>query len=138
MTSFKSKLNKNTPLVIVGKVIFGALAITAFVFAFGYGIQWLWNWLMPDLFELPTISYWQAIGLFILSRILFSSGNFCERRKRERCTPKQTERSDWVAKLRHYSDSEECEDWKHYDEFWKHEGKDAYKNFVERSQHKEN
>lgn len=30
----------------------------------------LWNWLMPSLFGLHTISYWQALGLLILSRIL--------------------------------------------------------------------
>ncbi len=32
----------------------------------------LWNWLMPDIFGLTEISYWQALGLLILSKILFS------------------------------------------------------------------
>lgn len=36
-------------------------------------IMLLWNWLMPPLFGLVTISFWQAIGLFILARILFGS-----------------------------------------------------------------
>ena len=31
----------------------------------------LWNWLMPTLFGLPPISVWQALGLLVLSRILF-------------------------------------------------------------------
>jgi hypothetical protein len=31
----------------------------------------LWNWLMPALFGWPSIGYWQAWGLVILSRILF-------------------------------------------------------------------
>src|SRR5713101_7707215 len=30
----------------------------------------LWNWLMPGLFGLHTITYWQALGLLVLSRIL--------------------------------------------------------------------
>ena len=30
----------------------------------------LWNWLMPSLFGLHTITYWQALGLLVLSRIL--------------------------------------------------------------------
>lgn len=34
-------------------------------------LQFLWNWLMPDLFNLPTISFFQAFGLLILSNILF-------------------------------------------------------------------
>lgn len=33
--------------------------------------MWLWNWLMPDLFNLPTITFWQALGLNALSTILF-------------------------------------------------------------------
>jgi len=30
----------------------------------------LWNWLMPTLFGLRTITYWQALGLLVLSKIL--------------------------------------------------------------------
>lgn len=31
----------------------------------------LWNALMPDLFHLPVITFWQAVGLLILSKIFF-------------------------------------------------------------------
>jgi hypothetical protein len=31
----------------------------------------LWNWLMPNIFGLPEITFWQAIGLNLLSTILF-------------------------------------------------------------------
>jgi hypothetical protein len=37
---------------------------------FGFAIKYLWNWLMPGIFGLPTITYWQAVGLFVLSKIL--------------------------------------------------------------------
>lgn len=37
-------------------------------------LQYLWNMLMPAIFGLITISYWQAFGLFVLSRILFGRG----------------------------------------------------------------
>lgn len=33
--------------------------------------MWLWNWLMPDLFGLQTIGYWQALGLMVLSSCFF-------------------------------------------------------------------
>lgn len=36
--------------------------------------MWLWNWLMPAIFNLPVISIWQAAGLIILSHILFRGG----------------------------------------------------------------
>lgn len=36
-------------------------------------IMLLWNWLMPAIFGLATISFWKACGLYILSAILFRS-----------------------------------------------------------------
>ena len=38
---------------------------------FGWLVTALWNWLMPALFGLGTITFWQALGLFLLGRILF-------------------------------------------------------------------
>jgi hypothetical protein len=32
--------------------------------------QYLWNWIVPDLFAGPVISFWQAVGLLVLSKIL--------------------------------------------------------------------
>jgi len=46
----------------------GFLAIAA---AFGTVVMLLWNWLMPSLFGLITVNFWQALGLLILCRILF-------------------------------------------------------------------
>lgn len=36
----------------------------------------LWNWLMPELFGLPVITFWQAVGLNLLCFILFRSVDF--------------------------------------------------------------
>ena len=44
------------------------LCVAAFVFV----TMWLWNWLVPDLFHGPVITFWQAFGLLILSKIIFS------------------------------------------------------------------
>ena len=49
-----------------------ALFVIAF-FLFGYITMYLWNWLMPYLFHLPTITFEMAVGLVILSKILFGS-----------------------------------------------------------------
>jgi hypothetical protein len=32
----------------------------------------LWNWLVPEIFNGPAITFWQAVGLLVLSKILFS------------------------------------------------------------------
>jgi hypothetical protein len=47
-----------------------ALAAVLFILFFGYLVMLLWNALLPSLFSLHTISYWQGIGLLLLTRIL--------------------------------------------------------------------
>jgi hypothetical protein len=50
-----------------------ALAIVA-LGVFGLIVKSLWNWLMPELFGVRSITYWQALGVWLLGRLLF--GNF--------------------------------------------------------------
>ena len=50
--------------------------IPTFLILFGAVTMWLWNWLMPAIFKLPTISFWQAIGILVLSHILFKGNQF--------------------------------------------------------------
>jgi hypothetical protein len=47
-----------------------AIAIVAFT-VFGFVVTHLWNYLMPALFGLHAITFWQAVGLIILGRLLF-------------------------------------------------------------------
>ena len=75
------------------------------------GLVWavlaLWNGLMPTIFGLRTITYWQALGLMALSWILFGglrgSGSgrgawrYDMRRRWERMTP--AEREEFVRGL---------------------------------------
>jgi hypothetical protein len=57
-----------TVLKYVGFGILGVLLVIGFVF----GVQYLWNWLIPELFHGPVLSFWQAAGLFLLSKILLT------------------------------------------------------------------
>lgn len=77
------------------KIFLGALmglGIIALIFLFGWIVMLLWNWLMPEIFGLKALTYWQAWGLLILSSILFkdmpsggsdSGGKTDRKRKRE-------------------------------------------------------
>lgn len=56
---------------IAGFVILGIVVAVLFAFLFGMLVVWLWNWLMVDIFSLPEITYWQAVGLVILAKIFF-------------------------------------------------------------------
>jgi len=50
--------------------------VPAFFALFGAVTMWLWNWLMPAIFHLPTIGFWQAVGILALAQILFKGGHF--------------------------------------------------------------
>lgn len=51
------------------------ILIPIFFLLMGVVITWvvmlLWNWLMPLLFDLSIITFWQALGILVLSKILF-------------------------------------------------------------------
>jgi hypothetical protein len=47
------------------------IGIAVFIFIGGQVVMYLWNWLLPTLFGAPLITFWQAVGLLALSRILF-------------------------------------------------------------------
>ena len=51
------------PLAIVG--------IFVFAFVGGEVVMRLWNWLLPPLFGWRMLTFWQALGLLALCRILF-------------------------------------------------------------------
>lgn len=67
------------------------LAMVLFTWIGGKVVMLLWNWLLPALFGWKLITFWQALGLLILCRILFggfgirgSSRSDARRRIRER------------------------------------------------------
>jgi hypothetical protein len=55
-------------LKYVGFGILGA----AFVIGVVFGVQALWNCLIPELFHGPVLTFWQTAGLFLLSKILLT------------------------------------------------------------------
>ncbi len=82
------------PLAILGGMLFAAIG--------GGIVQYLWNWLLPVLFGWHEVSFWQALGMLVLCRILFGgfgfhgSGHSSMRRRMEegygRMTPEERER----------------------------------------------
>jgi hypothetical protein len=47
------------------------IVFVLFIAAGGALVQQLWNWLLPEVFGGRQITFWQALGILILSRILF-------------------------------------------------------------------
>ena len=51
------------PLAVIGIVLFSLIG--------GEVVMHLWNWLLPSLFGWRLITFWQALGLLVLCRVLF-------------------------------------------------------------------
>ena len=123
MNCFKHTIRSKSPMKIVGMLLFGGIAIIGFAALFGFITMWLWNALIPEIFGLAVITYWQAVGLLILFKILFggfgSGGN--KSKKKEKMTMNRTHKSD-LSK------------WGLYDQFWKEEGDAAYKDYIRRKE----
>jgi len=76
--------------------------VLVFIAVGGAIVQLLWNWLLPPIFGWRAITFWQAVGLLALCRILFGGlgRHGCYRsgmRRRfgerwERMTPDERER----------------------------------------------
>jgi hypothetical protein len=57
-------------LTAIGTVI-GVFLIAAVLM--GLPLMILWNWLMPHIFNLPEIGFWQAVGINFMCSIMFKS-----------------------------------------------------------------
>ncbi len=57
-------------------LVFIPLCLIVFGGLFGWIVMLLWNWLMPSMFGLAQVGFWQAVGLLALCKILFGSIGF--------------------------------------------------------------
>ena len=121
---FKHKMRGKSTGEMVGWVILGILGIGALAILFGFVIMWLWNWLMPEIFGLTTLTYWQAVGLFILSKILIGHGGGGGNRHKSKKHGKD--------KYCGNKDKKGYSKWEHYDTYWKEEGDQSYTAYIER------
>ena len=56
------------------RFIFIPFGIAAFLALISFIVMTLWNDLLPGILHVGTITFWQALGIFILSKILFGFG----------------------------------------------------------------
>jgi hypothetical protein len=57
-----------------GRFIFIPLAVAAFLSGISFVVMELWNNLLPVILHVGAITFWQAMGIFILCKILFGFG----------------------------------------------------------------
>ncbi|SNR26229.1 hypothetical protein SAMN04488009_0474 [Maribacter sedimenticola] len=129
----KTKTNKNMEKTVkfyvykTFKIFFYILLGIGIAFLVGYIFMRLWNWLMPYLFGLPEVDYWMALGILLLSKIIFGfgggngSGNSKKKKKKDGFKKDSCSNMKW-----------DFSQWKHYDDFWAEEGEQSYKNYIEK------
>jgi hypothetical protein len=116
-------------------IILAIIGFTAFAFLFGAIVMWLWNWLMPVIFHLGVITYWQAVGLAILGRLLFGGFHHGHHHPgRHRFGP-------WRHR-QYMNNNKDCRDysnatkWSYYEQYWNEEGEKAFNEYIKRKTEK--
>lgn len=119
---FKHKLRGKNPIAVVGWVLFFTILFLGFIALVGYIFQLLWNGLMPDIFGLTTITYWQAVGLMLIAKLLF--GGIGKGERKDKCCKDHSSKS-WKK-----SNKKDFSKWDLYEEFWSEEGEQLYSDYV--------
>ena len=120
---------------IVGMAIGGVIIAAAMALILGFVVMWLWNWLMPEIFGLGTITYWQGFGIFFLAKILFGFGGDHSSDSNKSKKKEKTIRSEIGDEIRAEIRKEfkkefdkEYDD--KYEEWWENEGKGAFEVYM--------
>jgi len=66
--AYRRRFSFRKKMIFIPFLVVGGLALISYI------VMLLWNALMPVIFHLGMITFWQAAGLLILSKILFGFG----------------------------------------------------------------
>ena len=127
---------------VFGWTFMGIVFISLFALVFGFVVKWLWNALMPAVFGLGVITFWQAVALVILAKLLFGSFGGHPNSKRK-FRPDDGQGCDWHPPWNRFGGKRESmgdrfRDWKYYHRFWEDEGKEAFNAYVAKKKAKYN
>jgi hypothetical protein len=123
ISSYLSSLPKiyRIPLIVVGVAAIGSVAVSVF----GYVVMWLWNHALTGVVEVPAITFWQALGLFLLAKLFFGFGGGSQgggpRRGRHMKHREQRLRETDEP----LPDTDEL-----FKQYWRDEGKQAYEAYL--------
>jgi hypothetical protein len=127
---------------VVFWTVIGLGGVVAFGLLFGLLIQFLWNATLASMFGFASISFWQAVGLFILAKILFgfgggSRGSGGQKGKRQqKHKPKHKAKHEENAGSAAEAVPEDVEppedaDDESFKKFWRAEGREAYDAYLQ-------
>ena len=110
------------------RCIGGVVLAVVLVFVFGYAVQALWNWLIPDIFKIGAISYAQALGLIVLARLIFGNVGGHHGGRHGHGWHKHGHGGSCGCS----TGEDDIKDWSHYESWWSEEGKESFKKYAEK------
>jgi hypothetical protein len=113
------------PLRVIAAVITGIIAAAAVSLIIAALVMLLWNWVMPDMFGLGVIGYWQAFGLALLVKLLV--GGFAKR-----FSPPP---GRWPKHWKEHRFGRFCADKRFdeaYEEWWESEGSAGFEEYLKK------
>ena len=60
---------------IIGAIVIIAVTVVVSALLTALPVYYLWNWLMPEVFGLATLTFIEALGLSMLAACLFKDGS---------------------------------------------------------------
>jgi hypothetical protein len=129
------------PLVIFFSVVAGIAFVIIALYGFTLAFQNLWNWLLPGLFGIKALEFWQAAGMMAFLMILGSlfrvfggwrhaaSGGHWHMQRRFR---QWKHGEDWAGD--EWNIKGGWRNWKYFDDWWVKEGKALFEKHIENNQ----
>jgi len=118
---------------VVATVVGGTFLALFLGFLLGWVIQFLWNATLATMFDWPTIGFWQAVGMFILAKILIGfggSGGQQHKSKRDQQRDRERMRAWWRRRsATPPSDESGLTTNELFKQYWQEEGKAAYEAY---------
>ncbi len=132
--SYRSESRAKKVLRIIGMVFVGLIFAVLFALVFGFLVKWLWNFLMPGLFGLKQITYWQAFGMVILAKLLFGAFGSDHHGYRVRHSHPFRKWHDRFQRLEDEPWNRRSRHWNYYKKYWQDEGKAAFEAYMRKTE----
>jgi len=125
-----SKLPKAIKIFMA--VVGGAFLVVFLGLLFGLLVQFLWNAVVAEILSVPTITFWQAVGLFVLAKLFFGVGGGKSRYSGH----KRKRHQHWHSKDKEESTTSLAEEDMEFatdtgfKKYWQEEGREAFEKFL--------
>jgi len=136
-----SKSKKRSCSSIIRHVVGGLLFAAFIALIFAILVKLLWNGIMPAVFDLRTISFWQAFCIILLAKLIFGGvgprHSFYHPGRSYYHSKDRRYLSRWIHNGYRFEDDElnaisRRKKWEYYKQYWRDEGKEAFEAYIKK------